>query len=75
MRWTNDEYRSTPHRVRIPDTERYSIAFFLDPNPDAVVEPIVRSGADAPRYPPILVRDYLLSRLNATHEHRQPGAA
>jgi len=35
----------------------------------------VRSRADAPRYPPISVRDYLLSRLNATYEHRQPGAA
>jgi isopenicillin N synthase-like dioxygenase len=74
MRWTNDEYRSTPHRVRIPETERYSIAFFLDPNPDAMVEPIA-AGGDAARYPPISVRDYLLSRLNATYEHRQSGGA
>jgi isopenicillin N synthase-like dioxygenase len=71
MRWTNDGYRSTPHRVRIPDAERYSIAFFLDPNPDAIVEPILGSPSDAPRYPPITVREYLLGRLNATYEHRQ----
>ncbi len=75
MRWTNDRYRSTPHRVRIPEAERYSIAFFLDPNPDAIVAPIT-SPHEAPRYAPISVRDYLLSRLDATYDHRQttPGA-
>jgi len=72
MRWTNDRYRSTPHRVRIPDAERYSIAFFLDPNPDAIVEPILGEADEVSRYQPISVRDYLLSRLDATYEHRQP---
>jgi isopenicillin N synthase-like dioxygenase len=67
MRWTNDEYRSTPHRVRIPDRERHSIAFFLDANPDAIVAPILSRPGDAPRYPPIAVRDYLLGRLKATY--------
>ena len=71
MRWTNDRYRSTPHRVRIPEAERYSIAFFLDPNPDAIVEPIIASPDEAPRYAPISVRDYLLGRLDATYAHRQ----
>jgi isopenicillin N synthase-like dioxygenase len=77
MRWTNDRYRSTPHRVRIPEAERYSIAYFLDPNPDAIVEPILREPDEAPRYAPISVRDYLLGRLDATYEHRQspPGEA
>jgi isopenicillin N synthase-like dioxygenase len=69
MRWTNDAYRSTPHRVRVPEVERYSIAYFLDPNPDAIVAPIVSSGG-VPRYPPISAGDYLMSRLNATYEHR-----
>ncbi len=31
MRWTNDLYVSTPHRVGIPVRDRYSVAFFLDP--------------------------------------------
>jgi isopenicillin N synthase-like dioxygenase len=74
MRWTNDQYRSTPHRVRIPDRERYSIAFFLDPNPDAIVAPIQAALGEAPRYPPITVRDYLQSRLNPTYEHRQTAS-
>ena len=38
MRWTNDVYVSTPHRVLSPQRQpRYSVAFFLDPNPDAIV--------------------------------------
>jgi len=75
MRWTNDRYRSTPHRVRVPDAERYSIAYFLDPNPDAIVEPVLASADEVARYAPISVRDYLLGRLDATYEHRQatPG--
>jgi isopenicillin N synthase-like dioxygenase len=74
MRWTNDRYRSTPHRVRIPEAERYSIAFFLDPNPDAIVEPIIGSSGETAKYAPISVRDYLLGRLDATYEHRQASA-
>ena len=68
MRWTNDVYVSTPHRVvNRSARERYSIAFFYDPNPDALVETIpscVRAG-DA-RYPPILAADYLTMRLDAS---------
>ena len=38
MRWTNDVYVSTPHRVVSPrGRDRYSVVFFLDPNPEAVV--------------------------------------
>jgi isopenicillin N synthase-like dioxygenase len=65
MRWSNDIYVSTPHRVRIPVRERYSIAFFLDPNPDALVTPI--AGQTVAKYPPILACDYVRSRLEATY--------
>src|SRR5271167_1059925 len=69
MRWTNDIYVSTPHRVvNRSARERYSIAFFYDPNPDAMVETIpscVEEG-EVGRYPPILAADYLTMRLDAS---------
>jgi isopenicillin N synthase-like dioxygenase len=78
MRWTNDVYVSTPHRVvNRSAKERYSIAFFYDPNPDVVVETIsscVREGELA-RYRPILAADYLTMRLDASKpaEAGRPG--
>jgi len=71
MRWTNDIYVSTPHRVVSPSgRERYSIAFFLDPNPDAEITclPGCASAAEPPRYAPIRGDAFLLSRLSPTYE-------
>jgi len=65
MRWTNDIYVSTPHRVRPPKHRRRSVAFFLDPNPDAIIEALPDTGE--PKYPPITGADYLRSRLDATY--------
>jgi isopenicillin N synthase-like dioxygenase len=69
MRWSNDTYVSTPHRVTSPlGRDRYSIAFFLDPNPDALVECLPGCAeARPPKYPPILAADYLTQRLVATY--------
>ena len=70
MRWTNDVYVSTPHRVVSRGAgERYSIAFFLDPNPFAEVEaiPSCIAPGEKPKYPPILAHEYLRSRLEATY--------
>lgn len=68
MRWSNDTYVSTPHRVRVPVRERNSIAFFLDPNPDALVVPIAPAGAA--KYPPVTALDYVQGRLDATYSYR-----
>jgi isopenicillin N synthase-like dioxygenase len=76
MRWTNDVYVSTPHRVLRPRQERYSVAFFADANPDALVEvlPACVAPGEAPRYAPILCGDYLTARLTATYDHLKPGS-
>ena len=69
MRWTDDVYVSTPHRVVAPAAERFSIALFVDPNPDAMVSAIpscVASGS-TPRHPPILAGDYLAQRFASTY--------
>lgn len=69
MRWTNDIYMSTPHRVLKPAAERYSIAMFLDPNPEALVSAIpscVAPGAVA-RHPAVTANDYLQQRFAATY--------
>ena len=65
MRWTNDIYVSTPHRVRIPKNPRRSLAFFLDPNPDAVIEAL--PGTGTAKYPPVTGAEYLKMRLDATY--------
>jgi isopenicillin N synthase-like dioxygenase len=77
MRWTNDVYVSTPHRVvhRAP-RERLSVAFFLDPNPDALIE-LVPGGVSRERparYAPVSGASYLAGRLDATYAHRRGTA-
>ncbi len=73
MRWSNDVYLSTPHRVLPPPRERYSIAFFLDPNPDALVSalPTCVPEGEAPRHPPITAEQHLQERFAATYRHLQ----
>lgn len=65
MRWTNDIYRSTPHRVLPPKRQRRSVAFFLDPNPEAPIEAL--PGTGPAKYPPTTGARYLRSRLDATY--------
>jgi isopenicillin N synthase-like dioxygenase len=72
MRWTNDIYVSTPHKVVSPKgRDRYSVAFFFDPDPDSTVSCLPTcSGPDRPsKYPPVTAADYLMSRLNPTYAH------
>ncbi|MCX8102483.1 MAG: isopenicillin N synthase family oxygenase [Geminicoccaceae bacterium] len=69
-RWTNGVYRSTPHRVASPrGRDRYSIAFSLDPNPDALVAclPSCTGPGRPARFPPIHAADHLRARLEATY--------
>jgi isopenicillin N synthase-like dioxygenase len=70
MRWSNDTYVSTPHRVvNRANRERYSVAFFGDPNADALVTclPTCLAPGESPKYPPITYGEYLRSRYDATY--------
>jgi isopenicillin N synthase-like dioxygenase len=74
-RWSNDRFLSTPHGVlNESGTDRYSIAFFYSPNPDAVIEPLPSCvGPGNPsRYPPAVYRDLILAFYRANYFH-QPG--
>jgi isopenicillin N synthase-like dioxygenase len=68
--WTNDQWRSTVHRVVPPVSSdgpavRRSAAFFLDGNWDAVIKclPTCTSAADPPRYTPVTAGDHLMAKL------------
>ncbi|MDE2157170.1 MAG: isopenicillin N synthase family oxygenase [Xanthomonadaceae bacterium] len=71
QRLSNHVYPSTTHRVVNPPGERarrprYSIPFFLHPNPDVVLDPLPSCvTADNPRRydSPITAHEYLLQRL------------
>jgi isopenicillin N synthase-like dioxygenase len=70
MRWSNDRWVSTLHRVAVPPPEaepsdRISLVFFTNPNPDAEVrclEPCLKSG-EQPKYPPVTVSEHYLGKL------------
>ncbi|SFT65330.1 2OG-Fe(II) oxygenase family protein [Mesorhizobium sp. YR577] len=67
MRWSNDEWVSTPHRVANPPREkkvssrRQSIPFFVNPSKDTLIkclEPFCADGKQA-KYEPISYGDYI----------------
>jgi isopenicillin N synthase-like dioxygenase len=67
MRWTNDTYISAPHRVvNRNSTDRYSLAFFLDPNPEASVAvlPTCVTPDRPARYAPTTGAAHLAGRVN-----------
>ncbi|MET0910286.1 MAG: 2OG-Fe(II) oxygenase family protein [Ilumatobacteraceae bacterium] len=73
-RWTNDEWNSTKHRVRVPAAEkrsvpRVSIPFFHHPNWDTMIEclPSCQSPDNPPKYEPVTAGAYLLAKVNAAY--------
>ncbi|XP_077986152.1 uncharacterized protein LOC144440640 [Glandiceps talaboti] len=69
QRWTADKLKATKHRVVMPTTDedklkdRQSIAFFVFPNNDFLVE--CTDGSN--KYPPVKSGDYLKQILNDTY--------
>jgi len=73
MRWTNDRWVSTPHRVAVPPADlrsasrRLAIAYFVRPNYDAEIAciPSCREPGREPRYPATTLAEYSVSRFTA----------
>ncbi len=81
-RWSNDRFLSTPHGVlNESGSDRYSIAYFHSPNPEAVIEclPSCVDVDNPARYPRAVYRDLVLEfyRANYFHQkgHRSSAAA
>jgi len=71
MRWTNDRWKSTRHRVVNPprdlafDSRRISMCFFAEPNYDAVIEclPTCHGTGEPIKYLPITAGDYMIEKF------------
>ncbi len=72
-RWTNDEYRSTPHRVvNSSGLERLSLVLAYDPGPDTLVDPRALFGNDIETgYDPMTCGDYLIRRFAKSFAYRK----
>lgn len=71
-RWSNDEFRSTRHRVVLPPGtgERYSAALFFEPEFYTKVKPLPSCCIDHPaQYDEVTSGEYLLSKYMATHDN------
>jgi isopenicillin N synthase-like dioxygenase len=70
-RWTNDSFRSTPHRVvNKSGRERLSIAAFVDPDFHTPIVPVVKPG-EAARYEAVTCGEYILGRFDKAFAYRK----
>ncbi|KAI0479686.1 hypothetical protein F4859DRAFT_476952 [Xylaria cf. heliscus] len=81
MRWSNDHLKSTLHRVSLPPPSRdggvepsmtlprYSIPYFVSPDPTAVVECLsaCTDAQNPPRYPPVMQEEYRSMRARGQY--------
>lgn len=72
-RWSNDRYKSTPHRVISPEgVDRYSMPFFCEPNPETIIDclPGCHNEANPRKYEDVRCSDYMLGRFAQTYAYR-----
>jgi isopenicillin N synthase-like dioxygenase len=76
MRWSNDTWRSSPHRVANPPegvgpaSRRYSMAYFCNPNDDLLIECLASCCSDKrpARYPPILAGAHRAEKIDKSKQ-------
>ena len=73
--WTNDRWRSTKHRVRVPPSDKRSIArvsipFFHQPNWNALIEclPSCLGAGEEPVHSPVTSGTYLMRKIQMAYE-------
>ncbi|XP_068595624.1 uncharacterized protein [Brachionichthys hirsutus] len=66
QRWTSDQFTSAPHRVLLPaagaSNTRLSVAFFLNPDDEALITCVDGSN----KYPPVTGHAYVMKRIYAS---------
>ena len=71
-RWTNGKYPSTLHRVKLVSgkKDRYSIALFMDPDSEALVDVIESCTSEArpKQFSAISAGAYIQKRLRDSHK-------
>ncbi|CAF2042682.1 unnamed protein product [Rotaria magnacalcarata] len=74
QRWTNDQFKSTIHRViNTSGTIRYSIPVFFGPNYFTKIKSLINDEKE--KYEPILADEYLTQRFNDTYQYRQTNSS
>lgn len=80
MRWSNDRWVSTLHRVAVPPpdaapSDRISLVYFESPNPDALIQCFPSCRGAGEKYPPITVADHYLGKLMKAGHRRLDATA
>ncbi|CAF4122569.1 unnamed protein product [Rotaria sp. Silwood2] len=73
QRWTNDQFKSTVHRViNTSGTTRYSIPVFFGPDYFTQIKCLIND--QIARYEPVIAGEYLIQRFDDTYHYRQKDA-
>jgi isopenicillin N synthase-like dioxygenase len=74
QRWTNDQFKSTVHRViNTSGTTRYSIPVFFGPDYFAQIKCLTNN--QTAKYEPVIAGEYLTQRFDDTYSYRQKDSS
>ncbi|KAF1937434.1 Clavaminate synthase-like protein [Clathrospora elynae] len=81
QRLTNDRFRSTMHRVVSPKASgdilpaRYSIPFFIHPDPEALIDPILKDEGEVKKYEPVNAGEWRVRNTSSNYKMLPTAAA